>query len=135
MNNSDLHGTLALVRPDLQNDPAKQQGQVGVITYIDNSEKAYMSFPKGGEGIYEPSDLFQLKDTDFFELFKQSNDGAVNLKDYKDIFRIDLLTKLGRSTDLLAALEIAGENRNIWDKVLDSVDSKMTHQQTYAMAR
>ena len=135
MNHNELHGTLALVRPDLENDPARQQGEVGVLTYIDNSEKVYMSFPKGGEGIYEPADLFQLKEEDFFTAVKNDNSGTIGLKDYKDIFKIDLLQKMGRSTDTLRALEIAGTNPAIWDKVLDSVDSKISQNHSYSMTR
>ena len=135
MNNNELHGTLALVRPDLENDAAHQQGQVGVLTYIDNSEKAYLSFPKGGEGIYEPADLFQLKEGNVFEALKNEAGGKMSVKDYKDLFSIDLLQKLGRSTDTLQALEIAGSNPAIWDKALDTVASRMAQAQTYAMAR
>jgi len=135
MNHNELHGTLALVRPDLENDHARQLGEVGVITYVDNTDKVYMSFPKGGEGIYEPADLFQLKEDDFFTTVKNDNSGSIGIKDYKDLFKIDLLQKMGRSTDILRALEIAGTNPAIWDKVLDSVDSKLAQHQVYTMTR
>lgn len=134
MNNSELHGTLALVRPDLENERDPHKGEVGVLTYIDSENKAYMSFPKGGEAIYEPYELFQLQEKEHLPAIAASGE-QVSLKDYKDLYKIDLLQKMGRSTDLLQALEIAGANPDIWNRTIRSVESQLEVKQTFAYAR
>ena len=133
MEKNQLIGTLALVRPDLQDDAAKQQGEVGVLTYIDSDNKAYMSFPKGGEGIYEPKDLLQLRTSPLLPAAKE--DPGLSLKDYKSLYTIDLLQGMGRSTDLLRALEVAATNPTVWDKALQSVESQLEIKQSHAYTR
>jgi hypothetical protein len=134
MENSDLHGTLVLVRPDLENDPVRQQGQVGVLTYIDSSDNVYVSFPNRIEGKYDPDALMQLKEKE--EIFPQLKDyDALNMEDYKDLYKISLLQDMGRSTDILRALEIAGNNPALWDKALVNVEDKMAWKQVFSVSR
>jgi len=133
-NNSELHGTLPIVRPDLEKPRDPHKGEVGVVTYIDTANKVYMGFPKGGEAIYEPYELLQLRDTDHMTAIKNSGE-TIDLKDYKDLYKIDLLQKMGRSTDLLQALEIAAANPNIWNRAMRSVESQLEIKQHFAYAR
>jgi hypothetical protein len=134
MNNSELFGTLALVRPDLENKHDPHKGEVGVLAYIDNDNKVYMRFPKGGEAIYEPNELFQLDQTEHLPAIKSTGE-QVSLQDYKDLFKIDLLQKMGRSTDSLQALEIAAANPGIWERALKSVEQQIEIKQDFAYAR
>ena len=62
MENNELYGTLVLVHPDLKNDPAGQQGKVGILSYIDSSDEIYVGFENGREGKYSPDALMSLKD-------------------------------------------------------------------------
>jgi len=134
MNNNELYGTLAIVRPDLEKPLDPYKGEVGVLTYIDTANKVYMSFPKGGEAIYEPYELLQLRNTDHMAAIKNTGE-SVSLEDYKDLYKIDLLQKMGRSTDLLHALEIAAANPDIWNRTLRSVESQLEIKQHFAYAR
>ncbi len=135
MNNNDLHGTLVLVRPDLKDDPAKQQGKVGILTYVAANEDIFVSFRNHAEGRYTAGDLFQLKDK--HELFSDLMDygSSLGLKDYKDLYKISLLQDSGRSTDILHALEIAGANASIRDKSLVTVQERMGCRAVLAAGR
>jgi hypothetical protein len=132
--NSELHGTLALVRPDLENARLNQSGEIGVITYIDTQDEVFMSFRNGVEGRYSPDDLMQLKDRD--QIFPElKNYGDLDTDDYKDLYKISLLQDMGRSTDILRALEIAGNNPAVWDKTLVPVSDRMTVRHELSFSR
>lgn len=124
MNNDNLIGTLALVHPGLENDPARKHGEVGVITYIgkENGE-IYMSFPGGGEGVYEAGTVLSLKDKNEV-LNTLVNDGDnMDVNDFKNLYKISILQDRGTSTGLLSALEIARDNPNIWDQTLQAANA------------
>lgn len=130
--NNELHGTLVMVHPDLQNDPYEKQGQVGIVTYVDDKSDIYVSFNHKAEGVYTPSALFQLKERK--ELFANTHDsfGSMRVDDYKDLFKISQLQDMGRGKDLWHALEIARDNPAIWPKSLSLVEEGMAisqHQQ------
>ncbi|SEO10402.1 hypothetical protein SAMN05192574_105316 [Mucilaginibacter gossypiicola] len=130
MTNNELLGTLALVRPDMENDPAKKQGSIGVITYVDHPEElVYISFKGGEEGRYPAADLFRLKDRD--KLFPNLMKNALQLdvKDFKDLYKISNLQDLGRGEDLWQALEIARDNPNIWEGGLETLDAGISKRQ------
>jgi hypothetical protein len=119
MENNELPGTLALVHPYLENDPSQRQGQIGIVTYIDDEKKeVYLSFEQGPDSAYQAADLFQLKPKD--RLFPELTDKAstLSITDFKDLYKIGLLQDRGRGVDQWQALEIARENPGIWESVL-----------------
>lgn len=125
MNKNELHGTLVLVHPGLENDPARGQGKVGILTYVDSQNEIYVKFADQKEGHYSPNALLQLKDRNelFPALMKDAS--AMDLKDYKDLYKISILQDVGRSTDIWHALEIAGNNPAIWSKALTPVENSI----------
>jgi hypothetical protein len=132
--NNQLHGTLVLVHPYLEDDPARQQGKIGILTYVAEDKEVFVSFQNGAEGQYNAGDLLQLKDRD--KIFdERQNFGDLSLDDYKDLYKISLLQELGRSTDILHALEIAGRNPAVWEKTLLPVSERMTAKQDLSLTR
>lgn len=125
MDKNELHGTLVLVHPGLENDPAGQQGKVGILTYVDSNDEIYVSFANKVEGHYSPNALLQLKDRS--ELFPglMTDASLLDLNDFKDLYKISLLQDTGRSTDIWRALEIAGNNPAIWSKCLVPVENSI----------
>ena len=121
MNSSELHGTLVLVHPDLKDDPAKKQGQVGILTYMDSGDRAFVSFLDNKEGQYDTANLFQLKERE--HLFESIDDpSSLSVRDYKDIYQISLLQDYGGNKGTLRALEIAANNPSIWEKTMVKVE-------------
>ena len=134
MDKSELYGTLVLIHPDLRDDPARKQGKVGVLTYVDAGNEAFVSFLDKTEGHYKPEALLRLKGRD--ELFSTIDDPAsMSLSDYKDLYKIGLLQDLGRSTDMLQSLEIAGNNPAIWDRSLVNVAELMAPKPEHSFSR
>lgn len=121
MNNENLIGTLALVHPEFKNDPARKQGQVGVITYVGKDDhKIYMSFPGRGECVYDGEVIMRLKDKNAVLEALVNEGDHMDVNDFKDLYKVTILQDRGTSTGLLSALEIARDNPKIWDKTLES---------------
>ena len=135
MNNNELHGSLVLVRPNLENDPVRQQGQIGIISYVDLKDDVFVSFKNGTEGIYTGDSLLQLKNRDKIFTDLMSNASSLELKDFKDLYKISLLLDIGRSTDVWQALEIARDNPDIWKGSLVAIDNSMARQETQTVGR
>ena len=135
MENNELYGTLVLVHPDLKNDPAGQQGKVGILSYIDSRDEIYVGFENGREGKYSPDALMSLKDKS--EIFPDlmANGSKLDLSEYKDLYKISLLQDRGRSTDIVHALEIAAKNPAIWDKSLVAVDQLLAPRMAQSVGR
>jgi hypothetical protein len=132
--NSHLHGTLVMVRPDMENARLSLAGEIGILTYIDTHDEAFVSFRNGAESRYSPEDLVQLKNRD--EIFSElENYRDFSVEDYKDLYKITLLLDMGRSTDILRALEIAGNNEAVWDQTLVPVSDRMTVQHDLSLSR
>lgn len=135
MNNDDLIGTLALVHPGLANDPAKKQGQVGVVTYVGKeNHEIYMSFPGSGEGVYTADHVFSLKDKGkVLETLVNEGDD-MPLEDFKALYKITMLQDRGTSSGILDALEIARDHPNLWDKTLNNaaIAKNLELQKAYA---
>ncbi|MGF7036943.1 hypothetical protein [Mucilaginibacter lappiensis] len=126
MNKNELHGTLVLVHPGLENDPAGQQGKVGILTYVDSSDEIFVSFDNNQtEGKYSPNALLQLKDRSELYPAMMEEAASMNLEDYKDLYKISLLQDRGRNIDIWNALEIAGNNPAIWSRSLVPVENSI----------
>jgi hypothetical protein len=126
MNRNELHGTLVLVHPGLENDPAGKQGKVGILTYVDSSDEIFVSFDNNqSEGKYSPNALLQLKERSelFPDMMKEA--ATLNLDDFKDLYKISLLQDRGRNVDIWDALEIAGSNPAIWARSLVPVENSI----------
>ena len=120
MNDENLIGTLALVHPELKADPARKQGEIGVITYVSNEDRnIYMSFPGAGEGVYSGEAVLCLKDKSLVLDELVNNGDNMEVNDFKDLYKVTMLQDRGTSTGILSALEIARDNRNIWAKTLE----------------
>ena len=135
MNSKDLIGTLALVHPGLANDLARKQGQVGVITYVGKeNHDIYLSFPGGGEGIYNSDTVLRLRDKNAV-LDALVNEGdQMNLEDFKNLYKVTMLQDRNTSSALLSALEIARDNPGIWNKTLDnaSAGENLQHEKAHS---
>lgn len=132
METENLNGTLVLIRPDLQNDPAKGQGKLAYIKYVpEQTSGLYVSLFNGEEAFYNPGELLRLKDKQ--EIFKCLMEHGVNLdvSDFKALYKISLLQDNGTSAAEVRALQIARANPSIWPRALEIVPS----QQKLEMSR
>lgn len=136
MENNDIIGALVLVNPELESDPAKQQGQIGVIQYADiGKDEMYVGFPGGREGIYASDALFTLKNkTELFSDMMKDTSG-MEPENFKDLYKIALLQDRGTNRGLIEAMEIAKNNPAIWPDSLVKVEELLGQRQAKAYSR
>lgn len=133
MNNNELQGTQVLVRPDLEHDPAGQQGKIGVVSYVSQVDDNYVNFGDK-EGVYASGALLKLKHKQ--EIFSEvMNSGNIEVKDFKDLYKIAQLQDLGRPKDIAQALEIARDNPAIWERTLEPTGETLAQRQTQTVGR
>lgn len=112
MNNSDdLTGSLVLVHPDLQDDKANKQNQIGMITHADlQNDNIIVSFRNGEQALYSSDALLTLKPAN--DIYRALMTSHKNLEkaDYKTLFQISLLQDHGSSGQTKTAMELAMKN-------------------------
>lgn len=119
MNNSDLNGTLVLVRPDLTIDPANGQGKVAVVNYHSlQSNEIYVGFNNGSEAVYPQEFLLKLRSKEEILNDLKANGSSMPLENFKDLYKVGILLDRGTNSAHWQALEIAAHNPAIWDKAL-----------------
>jgi hypothetical protein len=127
MKTENLNGTLVLVRPDLENDPARSQGKVGFIQYTPTQmDGLYVSLLTGQEGFYKPDELLRLKPKQ--EISKELFENATNLPldDFKALYKIGLLQERGTTASEINALEIARDHPSVWSRSLTAVAAQQS---------
>lgn len=117
-NHENLNGALVLVRPDLQDDPMRQQGKAGFVTYAREADEIHVGFTSGAASVYHGEDLFQLKPRNEILQALTDHGAEMDVTDYKNLYKIMLLVDKGTSTAQVSALELASQSPAIWDKVL-----------------
>jgi hypothetical protein len=136
MNKESLQATLVMVHPDLKNDPLQNQGRVAVVNYDrDYSQDLYLGFTNGKEGIYHPAELLKLKNKQ--EVIKDltENGTSMPLSDFKDLYKIMLLQGKETPQANYDALEIARDNRGIWERALEAPGTKRNVELSAAFNR
>ena len=109
--NDELSGTYALVHPDLTDDPARRQGQVGLITYADpTNDDFYVSFEKGQQGLYSSDALLVLNKSNdiYWDAFHHTKE--LSTDDFKNMLQISLLLQSGLRKDVKTAIDLAAAN-------------------------
>jgi hypothetical protein len=117
-NFENLNGALVIVRPDLLEDPIRQQGKVGIVNYARESDEIYVGLLNGIQGKYDGQDLMMLKHkVEILEELRKHG-SAMDLNDFKTLYKIMLLQDRGTSTALVNALELAAQHPGVWEKAL-----------------
>lgn len=122
----ELRGTLALVHHELTDDPAKRQGQIGLITDIDiEQDNVFVSFEKGHQALYSTDALLVLRNHRDVYRDLMSNATKMDSTDFKALFQLNLLQQSGSQKDLRSAMEIAQGNEKIRAYSMSSLQDKL----------
>lgn len=104
----DLTGTWVLVHPELTTDPAKRQGQIGIITSSDlNKDEVRVGFGNTPVALYSTDALLVIKPHN--ELYRDllTNVKEMEAQDFKTLLRISMILENGSPPQLKDALEMA----------------------------
>ncbi|WP_345948995.1 hypothetical protein ABDD95_19295 [Mucilaginibacter sp. PAMB04274] len=122
----ELTGTLVLVHPQLPSDPAKKQGQIGIITSADlGRDDVFVSFGKGEQALYATDALMVLKNPDRLYRDLIANFKELEKNDFKMLFQINLLQQHGNSKQVKTAMELALGNDIVLKHAMNTLDDHL----------
>ena len=103
--------TYALVHPDLSDDPAQKQGQIGIITYTEpEQDNIYVSFGKGQPALYASDALLVLQNHRSIHANAIANLRELSTDDYQTLLKISIAQQSNEPSQLKYALKMAATN-------------------------
>ncbi|SDF69596.1 hypothetical protein SAMN05216464_1254 [Mucilaginibacter pineti] len=129
------NGTYAMVNPQVENDPAKRQGMVGMIvdTNIDNDD-IWVSFGKSEVGLYSTNALMVLQKPDIISQNAMDKRFEISGADFKQLMEISLLQADRRPENAKTALEMARSSEAVMQNSLTTLQDKLGLELNYEMA-
>lgn len=104
----NLTGSVVLVHPELENDPAMRQGLAGTVASADLAkDEIYVGFGSGLVGQYSAGALLALKS--HHEIYKDllTHVQELDPQDFKAMLRISMLLESGSPKQQAEAMELA----------------------------
>ncbi|QEM06232.1 hypothetical protein DIU31_022925 [Mucilaginibacter rubeus] len=125
-----------LVHPDLKDDPANKQGEIGFITAaILDTDEFYVGFDDHEVGFYSASALLTFKEPgEIYDLLHQKA-LTLSVDDFKDLKNIALLLDHGTEKHVRTAMELVKKNGGIHDAVTIGLDQFLGIDQTRGLKR
>ena len=129
------NGTYAMVNPQVENDPAKRQGMVGMIvdTNIDNDD-IWVSFDKSEVGLYSTNALMVLQKPDIISQNAMDKRFEISGADFKQLMEISLLQADRRPENAKTALEMARSSEAVMQNSVTTLQDKLGLALNYEMA-
>jgi hypothetical protein len=118
-------GSYTLVHPDLADDPAQKQGQIGIITYAEpEQDNFYVSFGKSQPALYSADALLVLQKHQNIHANAVANFRELSTDDFRTLLKISLAQQSGQLNQLRHALEMAATNPVTREYSLVNLDQK-----------
>ena len=122
----DLTGTLVLVHPELTTDPAKRQGQIGMITSADlNNDVIRVGFGNTPVALYATDALLVLRPHNDLYRDLLTDVKQMEVQDFKTLLRVSMLLENGSPNQLKEALEMVMANKQTLEYGTVSLQDKM----------
>jgi hypothetical protein len=138
MNRADeLIGQLVLIHPDLDTDPERKAGQVGIITGAElDYELVYVGFGRNGHGTYGTDVVLMLKPNEQIRQNLREQFTELSVNDYKSLFQISLLQELKPSTaNIKTAMSLALQSEMVRNNSMQSVEDALGLRRNQYMER
>lgn len=136
-NNGDLQlPDFVMVHPQLKEDPANKQGEIGVITAaILNTDEFFVGFDDKEVGLYSADALLTFIPTE--EIYMNLKRDAIRLDTatFQDLKNIALLLDYGTPKQHRTAMEIAKKNPAVIATALVPLEESLGLNQTYKRGR
>lgn len=126
MKNEELAGTLVLVHPELEHDPAGRKNEIGIIVNCDlTNDDVLVSFQDNEYALFTPESLLVLFPGDDIHrnLSQMGHDAA--WADIKSLTQIDLFLRYGSGDKHFTALELARDNKNVQSLCLQTLENSL----------
>lgn len=123
--NDELKGTIVLIHPDLPNDPANRQNQIGRISHADlMNDDIFVNF-EGEQALYASDALLVLRSNE--EIHQNLADMAYEtpFRTLKALTQIDLFLRYGGEKKDMKAMEIARLNPDVQHHCLETLAGQL----------
>ncbi|MBB6107840.1 hypothetical protein SAMN05421821_101247 [Mucilaginibacter lappiensis] len=125
-----------MVHPDLKDDPANKQGEIGFITAaILNMDEFYVGFDDHQVGLYSADALLTFKEPGNIYDFMHQNALTLSVDDFKDLKNIALLLDHGTEKHIRTAMELVKKNDAIRDAATIGLDQRLGISQNRGLKR
>ncbi|OKS88164.1 hypothetical protein [Mucilaginibacter polytrichastri] len=136
MTDEDLTGMAVMVHPELPEDPAEKQGEIGSITVGSLAEDLVrVRFDDDRRGLYRMDAVLVFKTSDQIYQHIEDNIMTMTPATFKDLKNIALLLDYGTAPQHLKAMKIAQKNPDAVSAALVSLEDSLGHQQSYKRGR
>jgi hypothetical protein len=126
---NELTGMLVLVHPELSDDPANKQGQVGIITGAELQEdNVYVSFGKGEQALYSTDALLVFKpENDLYTtIMTKGKDAGPDV--FKKLFQVNLMQQHGITPLVMKAMKLVSDDKVLRDFSMDTLENQLENQ-------
>ena len=131
-----LESMPVLVHPQLDDDPAGKQNQVGIITSADIAiDEVFVNFADNTQGLYSTDALLALLPAEEIHQNLVDNAFTLAMQDLKVLTQIDLLLNFGSHQYRQEALKLAQQNESIWLFCLDTMHNQLGPDQSPRLKR
>lgn len=126
---NELAGTSVLVHPEFDDDPAQQQGKVGMIASADlDNDDFLISFGKGEFGRYSSQALLVFKPTDQIYDLLLNDARKAGKEDFKALFQVNLMQQQGFTPLIRKAMDFVKDNKVVRDFSMDTLWNQIDYQ-------
>ena len=125
----ELTGMLVLVHPELTQDPANNQGKIGIITGAElEQDDVYVSFGKGEQALYSTDALLVFKpEKDLYTtIMTDAREAGPDV--FKTLFQINLMQQHGTTSVMKKAMEMVADNKILRDLSMDTLENRLANQ-------
>jgi hypothetical protein len=125
----ELTGTLVLVHPELTDDPAKRQGQIGIITGADlENDDVFVSFGKGEQALYSTDALLVFKPASSIYDLLMNDARKASQEDFKALFQVNLMQQHGLTPLVRKAMDFVKDNKVVREFSMDTLQNQLQAQ-------
>lgn len=126
MINDDLTGTLVLVHPELEFDPAGRRNEIGIVVNTDlESDNVLVGFPDNTRDVFSSDALLVLLPDEEIHRNLAQIDLPAPWEDIKALTQIDLILRYGTGDKHFKALELARDHKNVQSLCLQTLESSL----------
>jgi len=125
----ELTGMLVLVHPELTQDPANNQGKIGIITGAElEQDDVYVSFGKGEQALYSTDALlvFNPEKDLYTTIMTDAREAGPDV--FKTLFQINLMQQHGTTSVMKKAMEMVADNKILRDLSMDTLENRLANQ-------
>lgn len=125
----ELTGMLVLVHPELTQDPANNQGKIGIITGAElEQDDVYVSFGKGEQALYSTDALLVFKPEKDLYTTIMTDAREAGQEVFKTLFQINLMQQHGTTSVMKKAMEMVADNKILRDLSMDTLENRLANQ-------